>query len=323
MLRSVSVVIPVRNSESELSSCLEGLSYQTIKPNIIVADGGSKDGSLALAQKYGCDVFTLAISPSLRRNEAVNRTQDDIIGFLDSDAIPESRWLENALKRFDSDSSIGVVCGPNLTPPNTPLRAKVTGDVLSTFLGAGISRERWTKNGVHRTDERSSMLCNMFVKRSVFQSVNGFHKWFGGEENDLVQKIEDAGHKVVYDENVVAYHQRVPVGKKFWKQTFVYSRGRGSMLRRHSVNPFYFLPTVLVITDAVLLVFIPVAGLALLGTYFAAVGLTSLKLYHDNKYHSLKTFGHLLVSFFTIHVSYALGFPYGFISPNNGKERGR
>ena len=55
-LPSISIVIPTYNSERTLSLCLGSIAeqdYPREKIEIIIADGGSKDRTLEIAEKFG------------------------------------------------------------------------------------------------------------------------------------------------------------------------------------------------------------------------------------------------------------------------------
>lgn len=328
MAQSVSVIIPTIGPASELASCLESLQTQTVQHKVHVVDGGSSDGSFQLAQKYSSYVYRVSGSPSERRNFASDHSTDGLLAFLDSDAVAPPNWVASALPFFD-DPSVGAVLGPNLTPANTPMKSRVGSDVLGSFLGGGLARGRWSPHETRLTDERDSMLVNMFIRKSVFDQVGQFHRFFGGEENDLIARVRQAGFNVIYSKDTVVFHKRVPLFRSFAKQVIVYGRGRAVVPLSRS-HPFYYLPPALICSALALLVFAPIWGLSLVGLYAAAVLFSSDLLFRQN-YQSQKTsilerigtFGYLICGHFVTHISYSIGFLYGLFKPNTGKGRGR
>ena len=57
----LAVVIPTLNEEQSLPATLKSLLKQTEPPDrLLVADGGSYDGTVAIARKFGADVLTIA-----------------------------------------------------------------------------------------------------------------------------------------------------------------------------------------------------------------------------------------------------------------------
>ena len=66
MEKWLSFIVPVYNVEDYLSECVDSLLNQDVPSElyeIILYDDGSTDGSLRIAQKYGCLLYT---SPSPR-----------------------------------------------------------------------------------------------------------------------------------------------------------------------------------------------------------------------------------------------------------------
>lgn len=103
---SISVVIPTLNSSTTLSQCLSSIASQTYPGSIeiIVADGGSADDTIKIAEDFGCVV----ISNPLKTGEAgkaagIKKARGEIIALIDSDNIlPESDWLVRMVRPFEN-----------------------------------------------------------------------------------------------------------------------------------------------------------------------------------------------------------------------------
>lgn len=107
----ISVVMPTLNSERTLRESLESIARQDYEGEveIIIADGGSNDGTIKIAKEYGCTV----ISNPGKTGEAGKATgykvaTGDVIALIDSDNILVSdRWFSRAAAPFE-DSSIAA-----------------------------------------------------------------------------------------------------------------------------------------------------------------------------------------------------------------------
>jgi len=104
---TVSVVIPVYNAEAHLDRCLRSIQNQTYANwEVIVVDDGSKDGSYELMSRYAAQdnrirAYTKANQgPGLTRNYALDRTQGDVIVFIDSDDYVEPDYFEKVVESF-------------------------------------------------------------------------------------------------------------------------------------------------------------------------------------------------------------------------------
>ena len=99
----LSIVIPSLNSEKTLGACLGAIRSQSLPREsyeIVMADAGSSDRTLEIAQEFGVD--TVVANP-LKTGEAgkaagIKAAKGDVIALVDSDNIlPDSGWLERML----------------------------------------------------------------------------------------------------------------------------------------------------------------------------------------------------------------------------------
>ena len=113
-LPSISIVIPTYNSERTLAQCLEsivGQDYPREKIEIIIADGGSKDKTLEIAEKFKVDKI---LHNPLRTGEAgkavgLEAAKNEIMLFQDSDNILDRRdWLRKMVEPFGDLSIVGA-----------------------------------------------------------------------------------------------------------------------------------------------------------------------------------------------------------------------
>lgn len=110
-LPTISIVIPTLNSDSVLEKCLKSIStqkYPKSKVEIIIADGGSKDETLAISKKYGAKVvFNKLKTGEAGKAVGVKVATGDFIALIDSDNIlPNNHWFSDTLKPFEDSEVI-------------------------------------------------------------------------------------------------------------------------------------------------------------------------------------------------------------------------
>lgn len=167
-------------------------------------------------------------NPSQKRNAALRRTSAPIIALIDSDAFPEPDWLVNALQHLKDD--VGVVAGPNLTPPGDLLLRRVCGRVMESPIGFGEAYIRHTP--VSPREVREMPTCNMVYRRvdDLF-----FHEELAtGEDMVFCSEMRAAGWRVWYDPDVRVYHHRRKLGWPFMQQFFGYGLNKGRLMRMGS-----------------------------------------------------------------------------------------
>jgi GT2 family glycosyltransferase len=116
MACAVAIVIVNFNGERLLPDCLAAVAAQTLAPaEIVVADNGSRDGSLALLRERHPGVRALALGRNLGfaggANRGIRATSAPWVCVLNSDATPATDWLAQlaAAPRDERTWSLGSV----------------------------------------------------------------------------------------------------------------------------------------------------------------------------------------------------------------------
>lgn len=112
----ISVIVPALNEEKDLEACLRRLSCQRVDEDyeIIVVDGGSKDGTVCLAEKHA----DLIISQNSRgiggaRRDGAKAASGDKLAFTDADTLVSPEWLsEISSNLIGWEASTGPVIYP-------------------------------------------------------------------------------------------------------------------------------------------------------------------------------------------------------------------
>ncbi len=265
----VSVVIACPSGSWMLDECLKALAGQTYRdfevivlPDEAIELDASAVGSesrpyhashalvgtaLRAVRPYPLTVLpTGKVRPAEKRNLGIQAAKGGVVAFIDDDAYPESRWIENAVKYF-GDPEIGAVGGPGVTPPGDGFLAKAGGRVYENIFVSGSYRYRYVGGRVLRdVDDYPS--CNLFVRTDLLRSFGGYRTDFWpGEDTLLCRSIVcDAKKRIVYDPWTIVYHHRRRLFGPHLRQLGRYGFHRGYFVKRFPENSFhlsYFVPT--------------------------------------------------------------------------------
>ena len=106
---------------------INDLYNQTVKPKeIIVADGGSKDGTYEFLQeeeKKGLLKVLKSWNPSKARNDAIKEATTDLILCVDAGCEIENTWCEQHVKKYEN-KEVKVVWWPSWVLLNTEFNKK-------------------------------------------------------------------------------------------------------------------------------------------------------------------------------------------------------
>jgi glycosyltransferase involved in cell wall biosynthesis len=116
-----SLICTVVNEEKTIADFLSSILNQTKLPDeIIIADGGSKDNTIAKISNFQFPISKKKLpnikllfkvgNRSVGRNEAINKATGDIILISDAGCILEKNWVKNITASF-SDKKVDVVAG--------------------------------------------------------------------------------------------------------------------------------------------------------------------------------------------------------------------
>ena len=112
-LPTISVIIPTFNSERTLETCLKSIvnqDYPRRNLEIVVADGGSTDRTLEIAEEYADKV----VMNPLRTGEAgkavgARNAAGDLLAFIDSDnVLPRRDWFRRMVEPFEDPEIVGA-----------------------------------------------------------------------------------------------------------------------------------------------------------------------------------------------------------------------
>ena len=244
-LPKISIIIPAKNEEKLLRSCLSSLhalDYPKEQLEIIVVDGLSTDHTADVARDMGAIVLRnekQTVSPG--RNLGFENAHGELIAFTDADCIVDKQWLTCSVKYFEKEE-VACVGGPNLTPGDESDFGKAVGFVFDQpIFAAGSIHARQ----LPVVKEVSSIPgCNAIYRQSVLAQVMPLDEsMLTADDTLLNMKILDKGYKLLYTPDVIVLHYRRPTPVRLWKQFYRYAIGRLQVGKKDKrlLNPMHIL----------------------------------------------------------------------------------
>ena len=181
----ISVIIPSFNEEENIAQCLVSLCHQTVPRSeyeIIVVDGGSKDATCEIAQKYADKVFTQTSKKvGGARNDGVKAAKGEIIATTDADCILPPTWVKRIGRDF-ADPAVVQVYGP-VYPIEVGLKNR-----FSLFLANTFSRIGYYSRTFYYT-----LGCNTAFRKDAFIRAGMYHCIDAGDDLEIAMRMKDLG----------------------------------------------------------------------------------------------------------------------------------
>lgn len=246
-----SIVIPCLDEERHIERALRaamGQRYPAALVEILVCDGGSRDGTRAIVARLGREdprvslVENPARLPSAGLNAGIRRARGEVIVRLDAHADYAPDYMSaaiDALRRTGASIAGGAA------------RARAEGG-FQRALAAALTSPLGVGGSAYRDAAREGFVESVWggaFRREVFERVGLFD---GGaranEDAELCQRVVEAGGGVYLTREAIAYYYpRASLGA-LARQYFGYGQGRARTLirRRRLLSPRPLVPFALV-----------------------------------------------------------------------------
>ena len=181
MLAKLSIIIPTLNEQQRIETALES-ALATNPHEVIVADGGSTDDTLMLVGRHNCRIVECPRGRAVQQNRGASTATGDVLLFLhaDCEVHPESGvQIAEALKDQN------VVAGAFWQ------RIPASGILFRWLERGNAARVHWRK--LPYGDQ------GIFVRRDVFNELNGFPNEPLMEDLLLMRRIRKKGKVVLLD----------------------------------------------------------------------------------------------------------------------------
>lgn len=173
----LSIIIPTLNEEKYLPLLLESIIRGKFRDyEIIVADAGSRDKTLDIAQKYNCRIVTGGL-PAKGRNEGAKVAKGDLLLFLDADIVLPQKFFRKALFEFKVKK---INFGAFILTPYPQNK------ISDLFFDAFYNKQTvfFEKFSPHAG-------AAILIKKEIFKKLNGYDETIKlAEDHDLAKRAK-------------------------------------------------------------------------------------------------------------------------------------
>lgn len=223
----ITAVVCTRDRPQQLARALESLRAQSpAVAEILVIDNAPADDTTAtlVAERFPGVRYLREPVPGLdfARNRALHAATQPIVAFLDDDAVAASDWARTLSQVFETDANVAVSTGRV-----EPLVVETPGQLLfeaNGGFGRGEERVRLPDDAWRPLHGWRAPLiawaisvgcgCSYAVRRTVALELGGFDEALdlgaplaGGGDHDLLWRALEAGWRVVYQPQALAWHE--------------------------------------------------------------------------------------------------------------------
>lgn len=314
----VSVLIPCRNEERYIASCLDSIlggDYPRDRLEVLVIDGRSDDRTPWILQQYSRRYPHVRVLDNPRRitpaalNIGLRAARGELIARVDAHAVYPADYLSrlvSALEETGADSVGGVI---ETRPGIDTAIGRAIAAAMSHPLGVGNSHFR-VGSTIRRTVDHVPFFC---CRKTVFDRVGGFdEELVRNQDGEFSTRLIRQGGRIVLIPEVVAQYFARDSMSKLARMFYQYgyfkvltTRKVGRVMTVRQVVPAAFILTLLMLSLTSL--WVPPAGMALFGilaAYAAIVFAFGLRSAHSIGTESAVV---LCACFPVMHFSYGFG----------------
>jgi glycosyltransferase involved in cell wall biosynthesis len=186
----VSIVIPTLEEEGWIADTISQFKALSLSHEVIVSDGRSQDGTVAIAQalvNQVCVMMKGKPSAARQRNDGARLAAGRYLAFVDCGVQIQNcdAFFKRAIAYFENDIELVAVVGPQRIAPETETL------VDRVFSGIQNSVIRLQNNLIGRGAGSGKFIL---VRRAAFEQIGGFReKLITGEDLDLALRLAKVG----------------------------------------------------------------------------------------------------------------------------------
>lgn len=198
----ISVVLRAKNERAWIGRCLTAIRRQRLQDiDVVLVDNDSTDGTVEVAEAFGATLTTIGreeFSYGRALNIGIAAAKHDVVALLSSHCVPvDELWADYAYAHLGPEGDTGVcgIYGRQEPLPDT---------------SAIDRRDLWTTFRDERVRQRVDYFfhnANSAIRKSIWFDEPFDEKIRGVEDREWGKRMIAAGHSIVYEPGMRAYHQ--------------------------------------------------------------------------------------------------------------------
>lgn len=245
---TVSIVVAMFNEIDWIEACIDAFGAQDYPLDlldVVIADGGSDDGSRELVERLAETRSWLRMvdNPKRKASAAFNRgieaARGDVICIVGAHAAVGPDFVARSVRALN-DTGAGGVGGQLLHEGVTPTQQAI-GLAMTSRLGMASPFRYSTERAEVDT------IGHPAYRREVLEEVGSFDESLErNSDYELNHRIRSVGHTLVFDPEIVTlYRPRATLGA-LARQFYDYGKGKADVARTHpdSMQPRHYVAPV-------------------------------------------------------------------------------
>lgn len=313
------MVVALYDEARSIGACLESLARQDYPPDsleVLVFDGGSTDGSRAIAEAYVAERPGWSVHDNPRRiqaaawNSGIRAASGEIVGIVSGHAQLGPSYVRHVVRALE-ETGADMVGGPVRATGDGPI-GEAAAIAMSTPFGVGGARHHYlTEPG--EVDTVFMGAC----RRETYLRFPFDERMVRNQDDELSYRLLDAGGRIVCDPAIESTYLNRSSIPALWRQFHDYGLWKVPVLFRHPrrARLRHLAPAGLVATAGLGLVLGTVSASAraattvVLGAYLLATVGASARYRDRARPASVLA---LCCVYPTIHAAYGVGMIQGF-----------
>ena len=204
MTKKISIVIPTYNRKDILKETLLSFKNQSFKDfEIIISDDGSIDGTGEMIESLNVPypikyIWNENTGRSAARNRGVEKTESEIVLFVDDHIIVDKKLIEEHLNYHNKFKDICAIKG----------RVEYIKDIIEIPKETQYIPNANVKHSEEQNPFRIFYTNNISIKKKALQKVGGFDedfKEYGFQDQELGYRLKKSGYKFKINPNAIGY----------------------------------------------------------------------------------------------------------------------